>query len=302
MSVSREREVLEVVIQKGAMDGHKILFREKADDHPDADTGDVIFVCTVQEHPIFKRKGDDLFAEKTIPLVEAIRGFSLSITHLDGRKLLFNFSAGDVVKAMADAAGNVDLDAKNSFGMMRSVKGEGMPTYMNPSLFGNFFLTLTVEVPESLSSSTQQIIRLLRPSPLNKRTLNRDNMDADIHVAEPPSKRHAACARETPSKSAPTKGKGKITPPKVANATGGHKNMKTKDRAKGMENAHGNRRPGPSFSVERSRSQVMCRTGLGGPGSTVGLQYGKGKKYKKEVDAVAAAKIWLKKELKSQGL
>jgi len=50
---ANEREVLEVVIQKGAMDGHKIPFREMADERPGADTGDVIFVCNQQEHPMF---------------------------------------------------------------------------------------------------------------------------------------------------------------------------------------------------------------------------------------------------------
>ena len=33
---------------------------------------------------------------------------------------------------------------------------------------------------------------------------------------------------------------------------------------------------GPSVSVERSRFQVMARSGLGGPGSTCGFKYGKG--------------------------
>merc|ERR1719222_423793 len=82
------REILEVHIQKGAPDGHKIPFREMADEHPEADTGDVIFVCKQQEHPVFKRKGADLFMEKKISLVEALCGFDIDIQHLDGRKLL----------------------------------------------------------------------------------------------------------------------------------------------------------------------------------------------------------------------
>jgi DnaJ-class molecular chaperone len=91
---------LDVVIQKGAMDGHKIPFREMADEHPDADTGDVIFVCKQQEHALFKRKGADLFLEKKISLVEALCGFSLDITHLDGRKLLVKTAPGEIVKPM----------------------------------------------------------------------------------------------------------------------------------------------------------------------------------------------------------
>jgi hypothetical protein len=100
-NTKQEREVLEVVIQKGSPDGNKVPFREMADEHPDADTGDVIFVVKEQEHAIFKRKGADLFVERTISLVEALCGFETEITHLDGRKLLIKTNPGEIIKPMA---------------------------------------------------------------------------------------------------------------------------------------------------------------------------------------------------------
>ena len=60
------QETLEVHIPKGAPDGHKINFSEKADEIPDGEAGDVIFVCQEQPHAEFKRKGDDLYIERTI--------------------------------------------------------------------------------------------------------------------------------------------------------------------------------------------------------------------------------------------
>merc|ERR1712136_281624 len=77
-----------------------VVFREMADEHPDADTGDVIFVLQEQEHSVFKRKGADLFLERSISLVEALCGFELEITHLDGRKLLVKTSPGEIVQPM----------------------------------------------------------------------------------------------------------------------------------------------------------------------------------------------------------
>jgi DnaJ-class molecular chaperone len=100
-TTKQEREVLEVAIQKGAMDGHKIPFREMADEHPEADTGDVIFICKQQEHAVFKRKGADLFMEKKVSLVEALCGFSIDIEHLDGRKLLVKTGPGEIIKPMS---------------------------------------------------------------------------------------------------------------------------------------------------------------------------------------------------------
>merc|ERR1719350_1917630 len=83
-TTKQEREVLEVAIQKGSPDNHKVQFREMADEHPDADAGDVHFVLKQQEHPVFKRKGADLFIERSITLVEALCGFTMEVTHLDG--------------------------------------------------------------------------------------------------------------------------------------------------------------------------------------------------------------------------
>lgn len=95
-----EREVLQVPVQKGAPDGHKIPFREMADEHPDADTGDVVFVLKEEKHNDFKRKGADLFVERTISLSEALCGFSLELMHLDGRKLIIKTAPGDIVRPM----------------------------------------------------------------------------------------------------------------------------------------------------------------------------------------------------------
>jgi len=100
-SMKQEREVLEVHIQKGSPDGHKVPFREMADEHPDADAGDVIFVLKQQEHADFKRKGADLFIERKISLVEALCGFEIEITHLDGRKLKIKTLPGEIVKPMS---------------------------------------------------------------------------------------------------------------------------------------------------------------------------------------------------------
>lgn len=96
----QQREVLEVMIQKVSPDGHKVTFREMADEHPDADAGDVVFVLKQQEHAVFKRKGADLFIERNISLVEALCGFSLELVHLDGRKLLIKTSPGEIVRPM----------------------------------------------------------------------------------------------------------------------------------------------------------------------------------------------------------
>jgi len=40
-------------------------------------------------HPVFERRGDDLYTNVTISLVEALIGFEMDILHLDAHKVLY---------------------------------------------------------------------------------------------------------------------------------------------------------------------------------------------------------------------
>lgn len=45
------------------------------------------FFCFSSRHPVFERRGDDLYTNVTISLVEALVGFEMDIVHLDGHKV-----------------------------------------------------------------------------------------------------------------------------------------------------------------------------------------------------------------------
>jgi len=92
------QETLDVHVPKGAPDGHKIHFSEKADEIPDGEAGDVVFVLQEQPHSEYKRKGDDLFIDRTIALSEALCGFAMELDSLDGRKLIIKSAPGEVIK------------------------------------------------------------------------------------------------------------------------------------------------------------------------------------------------------------
>jgi len=98
---SKVQETLDVHIPKGAPDQHKINFSEKADEIPDGEAGDVIFVLNEQPHPEFKRRGDDLYIERTISLAEALCGFQMELKHLDGRTLIIKSAPGEVIRPVA---------------------------------------------------------------------------------------------------------------------------------------------------------------------------------------------------------
>ncbi|CAN0863256.1 DnaJ protein homolog [Linum grandiflorum] len=122
--------------KKGMQNGQKITFPGEADEAPETITGDIVFVLEQKEHPRFKRKGDDLFVEHSLPLTEALCGFRFVLTHLDGRQLLIKSLSvpGEVVKP-------------DSF---KAINDEGMPMYQRPFLKGRLYIHFTVKALEAI--------------------------------------------------------------------------------------------------------------------------------------------------------
>merc|ERR1719316_446945 len=132
------QETLEVHVPKGAPDGHKVHFHEKADEIPDGEAGDVVFVLQEQPHAEYKRKGDDLFIERTISLTEALCGFAMELDSLDGRKLLIKSSPGEVIKPVtydpfredAAVAETEDLNVCKKAVAKGQLKGKGIGCFV----------------------------------------------------------------------------------------------------------------------------------------------------------------------------
>lgn len=111
-----------------------------------------MFVVQQKEHAVFKRKGADLFYEKTLTLAEALCGFKFALPHLDGRQLLVSSNEGDVTKP-------------SSF---KAVYDEGMPVWQRGSDKGRLFIHFDVTFPEPGDLSDNELAglaALLPPRP-----------------------------------------------------------------------------------------------------------------------------------------
>merc|ERR1712071_688686 len=96
-----ERKVLEVHVEKGMKNEERIQFKGMGDEVPKMEPGDINFVVQEKEHALFKRKGADLLAIKTLSLNQALCGFKWEITHLDKRKILISTKPGEIIKPEA---------------------------------------------------------------------------------------------------------------------------------------------------------------------------------------------------------
>lgn len=129
--VCNESKIIDVFVDKGIKENHKIYFRGESDQMPDVEPGDVIIVIQQAPHNFFHRSGDNLHINLTITLTEALCGFSKVIKHLDDRDLVIVHPPGNVIKP----------------GDEKKIESEGMPIYRNPMLKGNLYVSFNIKFP-----------------------------------------------------------------------------------------------------------------------------------------------------------
>jgi len=147
----RDRKILEVHIEKGMRDGQKIVFSGEGDQEPDLQPGDIVIVLEEQDHPLFKRKKQDLIMRMPLQLVEALCGFQKVIKTLDNRDLVVTNLPGEVVK----------------YDQYKCILGEGMPQHKNPFEKGRLIIQFQVIFPEKIPQVIiPELEKCLSPRPL----------------------------------------------------------------------------------------------------------------------------------------
>ncbi|DAA33354.1 dnaJ homolog subfamily B member 11 [Bos indicus] len=139
-----EERTLEVEIEPGVRDGMEYPFIGEGEPHVDGEPGDLRFRIKVVKHSIFERRGDDLYTNVTISLVESLVGFDMDITHLDGHKV------------------HISRDKITRPGAKLWKKGEGLPNFDNNNIKGSLIITFDVDFPkEQLSEEAREGIKQL---------------------------------------------------------------------------------------------------------------------------------------------
>ncbi|KAI9765753.1 MAG: hypothetical protein M1840_007187 [Geoglossum simile] len=135
--VTEEKNFLEIYIPRGSnltweRQGDRIILSGEADQVPDQEPGDLIFVVSEVEHETFTRAGSDLTAPLEITLAESLCGFSrVVLKHLDGRGIHINHTSGITLKPS----------------QVLKVPGEGMPIKKSEAK-GDLYLVVDVAFPD----------------------------------------------------------------------------------------------------------------------------------------------------------
>lgn len=165
----KERQVLDVHVEKGMKNGDKVTFRGMADEKPNVETGDINFIIQEKEHDVFKRKGADLLISKTLSLNEALCGFEWIVDHLDNRQIVIKSRPGEVIQP----------ETQGGQPFVKIVTGEGMPSKGNPFVKGNLYVLFRVEFPTDgeLNDATIAILKKTLPNPMMDLDYDEENVE-----------------------------------------------------------------------------------------------------------------------------
>ncbi len=140
--VSLDGQRLEVKIPPGVTEGSRVRIAGKGNPgYGGSQRGDLYLIISVKPHPLFERKGDDLYVDTQVPLTVAILGGEVEVPTLKGKLVL-----------------KIPPETQN--GRIFRLAGQGMAK-LNGSLRGDLLVTVKVVLPTRLSSREKELFREL---------------------------------------------------------------------------------------------------------------------------------------------
>ncbi len=137
-------EKLRLKIKPGTKDQQVIKVKNKGYfSELSGERGDLLVRIVVNPHPVFSRKGDDLYRDINVSIYTAILGGKVQFDTLHG-KVIITIPQG--IKA----------------GTQLRVKDKGMPFYNNTKLTGDLYVTVNYKMPKSLTEEERKLLKQLR--------------------------------------------------------------------------------------------------------------------------------------------
>ena len=100
--------------------------------------GDLYLQIRVAEHPVFERRGQDLFAVLEVPMVQAALGAELEVTTLEGPE-------------------RIRIEPGTSSGTVVRLRGKGLPSLGRRGR-GDLFVTIRVQTPTDLTKQERELL------------------------------------------------------------------------------------------------------------------------------------------------
>lgn len=143
-------ETITVRVPQGIEDGKKIRLRGQGEPGPSGSKpGDILITVRVAQHPMFRRRGNNLEIDLPVTLDEAIAGAKVDVPTPNGTITL-------------------TIPPGTSSGKKLRAKGQGVPGKNGAA--GDLFAIIQIVLPSDLSSVAAEQIRSLKLGPNNPRS------------------------------------------------------------------------------------------------------------------------------------
>ncbi len=135
---------LRITVPAGIKDGQTIKLKGHGGPGVEGGpNGDLYITFRFIPHPLYTRKGNDLYMTHTIDLYTSLLGGKVKIPTLSGTV-------------------QVTIKPETPNGHKIRLKGKGYPVYKKPGQFGDLYVTLQVELPKNLSPQEKELFEKLR--------------------------------------------------------------------------------------------------------------------------------------------
>jgi DnaJ-class molecular chaperone len=135
---------VDVRIPPGVKDGSRVRATGEGESGSGgAASGDLFLRVTIRPHPVFERKGDDLYVKVPIPVTTAVIGGEAQVPTITGSVRL-------------------KVPETTQPGQTFRLKGHGMPLVGKPDAKGDLYATADVQLPRSLSKDQRSLWEQIR--------------------------------------------------------------------------------------------------------------------------------------------
>ncbi|MDC6350587.1 J domain-containing protein [Zeaxanthinibacter sp. PT1] len=138
-----EGKSIKLKIKPGAYSGLQLRAKGKGQKGTQGQAGDLYVNIAVEKHPVYERRGDDLYMNVEVDLFNALLGGKQQIPTLSGKV-------------------EMKLKAGTQNGQTLRLRGKGMPVYGKAGQYGDLFATLSVKLPVNLTEEQKAILQKLK--------------------------------------------------------------------------------------------------------------------------------------------
>ncbi len=136
-------EPMEVRIKAGTRDGQRIRLAGKGNAGAHGGVaGDLYVIIRIDQHPVFRRDGDDIYLTVPVNATEAALGAKIEVPTIDGRALL-------------------KIPPGTQSGQKLRLREKGVPSATKDGVRGDEIVEITVTVPMPRDERTKELLREL---------------------------------------------------------------------------------------------------------------------------------------------